>query len=149
MERNREGFLVNETHRECTNCGKIFKRTSKTVTLCGVCNSNRVKSNDPIRKMLARAKGRAKANSLEFNITVDDILIPTHCPVLGFEIKEHSGSCGGKPNSPALDRIDNSKGYIKGNVMVLSHLANQMKASANTEQLLKFADWVYHRIGRN
>lgn len=142
MERNRGGFLDDGTYRECTSCGAIFKKTSKTVTLCNVCNSNRVKSNDPIRKMLARAKSRARLSGLDFNLETTDIVIPQFCPILGIELKEHRGSSGGKPNSPALDRIDNSKGYIKNNVMVISHLANQMKASSNREEMIKFARWV-------
>jgi hypothetical protein len=50
---NREGNLVSDTHRECSNkmCNNIFQITSKTVTLCNSCNSRRVKTNDPIRKM--------------------------------------------------------------------------------------------------
>ena len=54
----------------------------------------------------------------------------------------HSGSSGGRFNSPALDRIDNTKGYIRGNVWVISHRANQMKVDANIEELKLFAEWV-------
>ena len=92
--------------------------------------------------MLARAKNRSKINGLEFNIGLEDIVVPEFCPVLGVKLDEFKGKSGGRPNSPALDRIDNSKGYVKGNVMVISHLANQMKASANAEQLLSFANWI-------
>lgn len=141
---NREGNLVSDTHRECTNseCKTIFKRTSKTVTLCPKCNSNRVKSNDPIRKMLFRARSRSKDRNLEFDIEFSDIVIPEYCPILNIKLECHSGISGGRDNSPALDRIDNSKGYIKDNVIVISHLANMMKSSANTEQLKAFAKWV-------
>lgn len=58
--KNREGYFVSETERECTKCGIIFNKTSKTVTLCNKCNSERVKCTDPRSKMFARAKGRAK-----------------------------------------------------------------------------------------
>lgn len=142
MEKNREGFLVSSSHRECTNCGTIFIKTSKTVTLCNSCNSDRVKSNCPRKKMLARAKSRSMTKNFEFDISIDDIYIPDLCPILGLELKEYKGRSGGSPGSPALDRIDNSKGYVKGNIMVISHLANQMKASASAEQLIKFAEWV-------
>lgn len=53
---NREGFVVNDTTRECTKCSSIFTRTNKTVTLCPTCNSNRVKCTSPEKKMLARAR---------------------------------------------------------------------------------------------
>lgn len=35
-----------------------------------------------------------------------------------------------------------SKGYVKGNIWVISHLANMMKNSADKAELLKFAEWV-------
>lgn len=148
MKKNREGFLVGETERECTRCGTIFPITSKTVTLCPKCNTERVKSTAPEAKMLQRAKERAKKFNLEFNLELSDIIIPTHCPALGCELVVSKGRSGGSPESPALDRIDNTKGYIKGNVMVMSHLANQMKASANPEQLIKFAHWILSITGQ-
>lgn len=146
--RNREGYYVGEFDRECTNCGKIFPKRSKTVTLCGECNSNRVKGQSPEMKMLRRAKSRARERNLPFNLTIEDVVIPDVCPILNIELRMHKGRSGGNPNSPALDRIDNNKGYVKGNVMVMSHLANMMKSSATTEQMIKFAEWVIKTHGR-
>jgi predicted Zn-ribbon and HTH transcriptional regulator len=142
MERNREGYLVSETQRECTQCGVLFERKSKTVTLCNTCNSSRVKEQSPEVRMYRRAKARAQQSGLPFTITKEDIKIPTHCPVLGVPLEIHKGSSGGRNNSPALDRVDNSKGYEKGNVLVISHLANMMKSSASVEELIKFSQWV-------
>jgi hypothetical protein len=47
-----------------------------------------------------------------------------------------------KENSPSLDRIDNTKGYIKGNIMVISNKANTMKNNATPKELTKFARWI-------
>jgi hypothetical protein len=147
MKKNREGFYVSEHERECTKCHKIFKKTSKTTTLCSVCNSTRVKCYSPESKMYARAKCRAKRDGLEFTILKEDIIIPNFCPILNIQIICHSGSPGGKANSPALDRIDNNKGYVKGNVLVISHLANMMKSCANKDELITFASWVNKNYG--
>jgi len=38
-------------------------------------------------------------------------------------------------HSPSLDRIDNSKGYTKDNVMVISFRANNIKKDANLQEL--------------
>lgn len=37
--------------------------------------------------------------------------------------------------SPSLDRIDSSKGYVKGNVRVISARANMLKNNATVEEL--------------
>lgn len=147
MKRNREGNLVGKTERECSkkSCNNIFTITSKTVTLCPSCNSERVKSSSEESKMLRRAKQRAKEKGQEFNLELSDIIIPSHCPVLGIKLANHKGRSGGNPESPALDRIDNTKGYVKGNVMVVSHRANMMKVDASPEELIKFAEWVLSR----
>ena len=141
MRKNREGFLVSGTHRECTNCGNVFEKTSK-MTLCKPCNSNRVKSCTPEWKMHQRAKQRCKKTGLEFSIVPDDIVIPDTCPVLGIAINMNSGRSGAYRNSPSLDRIDNNKGYTRDNIQVISQLANAMKSAATKEELLKFANWV-------
>ena len=112
------------------------------MTLCKKCNCNRVKSLTPEFKMHQRAKQRAKKNKLEFSIDVSDIVIPDKCPILGIDLNINSGRSGAYKNSPSLDRIDNSKGYTKDNIAVISQLANAMKCHASRDDLVAFAKWV-------
>lgn len=101
--------------------------------------------NNPERYMHSRAKSRAKKRGLDFNIEQSDINIPIICPILGIPIiKEYvkGRKAAPTPNSPSLDRIDNSKGYTKGNVRVISHKANTMKHNATKNELIQFAIWV-------
>lgn len=146
MIRNREGYLVSDTERQCTKCAKIFKKTSKTVTLCNKCNSERVKCTDPRSKMYQRAKGRAKSKGLNFTLLLSDITIPEYCPILGIKLECKIGNPGGQKCSPALDRIDSTEGYTKENVQVISNLANMMKSHATKEEMKKFAEWVLKNI---
>lgn len=144
MKKNREGFLVGKEFRECSNkeCRSIFKITSKTVTLCPKCNTNRVKSYPEEKKMLNRAKQRAKNNNIPFSITEKDIVIPEYCPILEIKLEHHRGKPGAYKNSPSLDKIVPELGYVPGNVRVISQLANQCKGNATEEEMLKFAHWV-------
>lgn len=82
------------------------------------------------------ARYRAQKTGLEFNIEVDDIKVPTHCPILGILLEK--GNIKDKDSSPSLDRVDNSKGYVKGNIKVISTLANQMKSKASISQIKTF-----------
>lgn len=141
MERNREGYLVSATHRECTKCGVVFEITSK-MTLCKPCNSSRVKSLTPEYRMHQRAKQRCRTSGREFDIQVSDIVIPDTCPILGTPLNMNSGRSGAYRNSPSLDRIDSTRGYTKDNIQVISQQANAMKHAASKEQLVKFAQWV-------
>ena len=75
---------------------------------------------------------------MEHTITVVDVIIPDLCPMLGIPLAMSVGAPSN--NSPSLDRIDSSKGYIPGNVWVISHKANSMKRDATREELLTFAD---------
>jgi hypothetical protein len=50
--------------------------------------------------------------------------------------------CSIRQTSPSLDKIDPEKGYVKGNVMWMSQLANAMKNNATKEELKQFANWV-------
>lgn len=96
---------------------------------------------NPEKALWRAAKSRAQKRGIPFDIEVIDILIPKVCPVLGLELALNFKQGGGK-NSPSLDRIVPELGYVKGNVQVLSSLANAMKSDASKEQLLQFADWI-------
>lgn len=141
MEKNREGWLVSKTHRECTKCGVIFEITSR-MTLCKACNSTRVRSQTPEWKMHQRAKARCKESGREFDLQVEDIIIPAVCPILGFPLVSSYGKPGAAKDSPSLDRIDSGRGYTKDNIQVVSHQANLMKHCASIAELQKFAQWV-------
>lgn len=108
-------------------------------------------TNSPERAMLYSSKFRAKKNNVEFTITTEDINIPLVCPVLRQPIIKESiegGKTGPKDNSPSIDRIDNSKGYIPGNIQIISNKANTMKSSATPEELINFALWVFATHGK-
>lgn len=81
---------------------------------------------------IPRLRHRAWRDGIEFAITADDIKVPPFCPVLGIPL-EPGVKC--KPTSPSVDRFDNSKGYVPGNVRVISHRANQLKADASIAEL--------------
>jgi hypothetical protein len=84
-------------------------------------------------------------SSISFNLSVEDIQIPEFCPVFGFPLVSNEGKIG--YNSISVDRIDPNLGYIKGNIQVISNLANSMKQNASKEQLLMFAKWIQEQYG--
>jgi hypothetical protein len=94
---------------------------------------------DPRIDLLNRAKHRAKVKGLPFNLTLEDIVVPAHCPALGMPLVLGSGVSS--PTSPSLDRVIPELGYTKGNVVVISMLANQIKNSATPQQVRAVADW--------
>lgn len=92
------------------------------------------------KKMLLGAKTRAKSKGWEFDLTLDDIVIPEVCPILETKLTRGDHKRWEAPeNTISLDRIDPTKGYVKGNVRVISTLANTMKNNATFEQLRIFA----------
>ena len=86
-----------------------------------------------IKQLLRSAKQRAQDKNLEFNIDISDITLPDICPLLEIPLDSHYGSA--QDNSYSIDRIDSTKGYIKGNVWVISKRANTLKNNATIEEL--------------
>ena len=87
--------------------------------------------------ILIEARKRSKKLNLDFNLELDDIIVPDECPLLN--IKLFTGSNKPIANSPTLDRIDNNLGYIKGNVRVISLKSNISKSNSTKEEYLLFA----------
>jgi hypothetical protein len=91
--------------------------------------------------MVRSARGRALAAEVPFTITKDDIHIPTHCPILGIPLFQRTGRKGGGDNSPSLDRIHPERGYVAGNVIVISNRANRLKSDATIRELRDIASF--------
>jgi hypothetical protein len=92
-----------------------------------------------------RAKFRAKkANAvrtgIEFSINFGELEFPTHCPVLGIELDYFAN--GRAENAVSFDRLDSSKGYIPGNVAIISWRANRIKNNGTAEEHQKIADFM-------
>lgn len=108
--------------------------------------NKKLQKENPVRysakQMYSSARKRANALGLPFNINTDYIqsISPQHCPVFGWHIKYGGGQK--IKMSASLDKIIPKKGYVKGNVMVMSLLANTMKNEATPGELLQFSKWI-------
>lgn len=137
--------------KQCSTCKQLkpeseFSKDKKTAdglrSQCKECHKQckeQWKTENPEQYLWAKAKNRAKTSGLEFNIEVSDIVIPEFCPVLGLKLEKGEGRQ--QDNSPTLDRIDSSKGYVKGNIEVISWRANSLKKDATPEELQKLATY--------
>jgi len=87
------------------------------------------------KQLYTRIKSRCKKKQIPFNIDVSDLSIPLICPVLSIPIYWVEGGGTNQYNSPSVDRIIPEKGYVKGNVRVISNRANLLKSNATVEEL--------------
>jgi hypothetical protein len=93
----------------------------------------------PLRgRLVRRARMRGRKAGIEATIKYGDIHWPARCPVLGIVLDYDSvGSARNPraPNLPSLDRWDNMKGYVAGNVFVISLRANILKSNATLDEI--------------
>ncbi len=104
------------------------------------------RNNNPKKRLIICTKQSAKLKGLEHNITEDDLELPELCPLLGIPI-DYSAGNGKTMLKPSVDRINPELGYVKGNVELVSSLANTMKSKATPEQLVFFAKEILKRYG--
>lgn len=142
-ERNREACLRRSHEQRLKN--KIGKPVKIYEYLSNTEKSFKRATVNPKGHLLSRARSRAKLRGCDFDLCLEDIIIPTHCPYLGYELVFNKGSA--KKDSYAVDRINNELGYVKGNVEVISHLANNMKRDSTVEEQIRFAKEVLRRNG--
>lgn len=88
-----------------------------------------------------RAK-RANATRIGYtwNLEFGELEWPTHCPILGLELDYFAESR--QENSPSFDQVVPGKGYIKGNVRIISWRANRIKNDGTPEEHRKVADYL-------
>lgn len=83
--------------------------------------------------MVSHARQRSLASGVPFDLTYADFTIPAACPVFNIPLTVGDGKL--HDGSPTLDRLVNERGYVKGNVVVVSAKANRAKNNLTLEEL--------------
>lgn len=129
--------------KKCLYCNARFKYKNPFQKYCtSKCKSKAYTKSK--RGILAEARKRAKAKDIEYNLEEKDIILPKKCPVLGIELKFNEGQCC--DNSYSLDRLDPNKGYVKGNVVIMSNRANRIKSNANIKEIKMLLNWMKKNV---
>lgn len=132
------------THR-CIYCGEdkdiveFYRRVDYQAleNRCKKCHRSqwrRCKFLNPRAYMLKQAKKRAKKEGIPCDLMEEDIPIPKYCPVfpwIALQFAEHRST----NNSPSLDKVIPERGYVKGNVRVISNKANRLKCNCSLYEL--------------
>lgn len=108
----------------CIKCGSQTRWVSSGA--CKNChrgNAQKLKKKRPLARAVRSAEWRAKRDGLDFDLVESELEIPKVCPVFGTSME-----------TPSLDRLDNSKGYVRDNVRVISWEANRLKHRLSIEQ---------------
>ena len=101
-----------------------------------------LKLKDRLKISISRSKSRAREKEMEFSVSTEYLLSlypkTGKCPILGIDMELG----GDRENSPTIDRIDNSKGYVTGNVTWISFRANYVKGNSTKSEILQLANWL-------
>lgn len=90
-----------------------------------------------------KMRNRAEDKEIPINIDIEYLysIFPIEtmlCPILDIEMS----FAGDRSNSPSIDRLQPDLGYVKGNVVWVSMLANIVKRERTPAQLRQIADWI-------
>lgn len=99
---------------------------------------------NPAAVLYRGVKARANTRGIEFTITQSDVVIPESCPCCSRSIRPATGEFkkGARPDSPSVDRLDNDRGYVPGNVAVICWRCNELKRDASIEELRTILVWM-------
>lgn len=140
-------YRKNGTYWKCQCiCGKyrfidiflLIKRNKNNVCLCDYVR------NHPLKSLYTIAKRGAKSRNLEFSLNRDelyDILVKQNfkCALTGLKLVIGYKN---KESTASIDRIDSSKGYIKGNIQWLHKYINIMKLDHSQKDFIKMCNLV-------
>jgi hypothetical protein len=137
-----------QTNKQCTLCREIHTldmfHKSSSATKLGI--SNKCIRCTALCTMIKNAKQRCKVTGRPIDIDNEYLYQLTknltHCPVLGVPLL-FGGTGKIKDNSASIDRFDQTKGYVKGNVWIICYKANRMKSDATLEDIKKVQKYMH------
>jgi hypothetical protein len=87
-------------------------------------------------------RSRHKKERAKIPYEVYKALYVTHCPLLGLKLTYTNFKGNTPANYASLDRIDSTKGYVEGNIQILSFRANCIKGDATLKEMqLLLKNW--------
>ena len=129
-----EGFrsashLVNNRVKSCKSCAALELPFEKSY--------------------LNKIKKRAEKMHFEFNLTLEYLMsiFNGKCALSGLEIQFGKHWKMMSDQTASLDRIDNSKGYIVGNVQWVHKQVNFMKGTMEQKEFIKFCKLISSKCG--
>lgn len=127
--------------KPCRVCGCTLTTENRAKVrgyVCKPCENRRhreSRASDVVGTLLEKARERARRKNIAFKLKRDDIKIPDVCPVLGIQLRKAVGMVD--DNSPTLDRVIPSLGYVPDNIIVVSWRANRLKSDASIDELAR------------
>jgi hypothetical protein len=104
----------------CLTCAREWERKSGRSLHCYTCRQRRNRSNNPIVVAFHNIKNRARQRGKEFLLTIDEFT--EFCLQTNYiELK------GRKATDYSIDRKNDDKGYIAGNLQLLTISDNSRK----------------------
>jgi hypothetical protein len=133
-----EGLLLDDTRsKRCQHCRAIkpvvwfYRDSHRKGGYGGECVAC---------TLLRNARSRSKEMGIPSDLALEDIVIPERCPVLGIPLLPGSRDTEYRfrnPGSPTVDRIRPELGYVKGNVKIISWLANRIKSDCSDPEVFE------------
>ena len=113
---------------------------------CKKCNIQAYVELSPEKKLWYGVRTRVNQRDVFFDLKIEDIVIPKTCPALGIPIEPIVGKgridFGKNWNSPTIDRVDPTRGYVPDNIRVISYRANFLKNEATADELEAIARYI-------
>lgn len=131
------------THREAVNGynRKAYKKHGDKIRATVKRHVRRVKEFERTERIFSHVHwnhlaARARARGWEFDAKREDYPIPEVCPALGIPL-----DWSDRNHTPSVDRLDPAKGYVAGNIVIVSCLANRVKSDLTVGQLKQMTDF--------
>lgn len=114
-------------------------------TTCRSCHNNRrmtLRRTDPLRELCTNAEKRAREKGFDFDVTPDylrRVLANQDGRCYFFKVPLHiDGSAADSLYQVSLDRLDNARGYVRGNVALTCVAANLSRNKFTAEEFAQF-----------
>lgn len=151
LTRELNSELLDHQFKDCSGCLKelplrLFSLGSSKCQSCVSMASREKREANPAKSAWERARARAKKSGTEFSITLEDVIAvwTNTCPIYQIPLKTNKGKSGA--DSHSIDRIDNSKGYVPGNIAIVSMRFNTEKRNLSPELLRRMLAYMDGRL---